>query len=278
MSGLAVIETKTNEITRETVQSYLRSFGLTNSLQPHEIEQFIEVAVAHKLNPFKREIYCIPYETSVQQSDGSWKKERTLSTVIGYEVYLKRAERARNLDGWKVCTEGKIQDNTLKAIITIHRKDWKEPFSHEVWFFEYNRNNKMWKKLPVTMLKKVAIAQGFRLCFPEEVGRLPYTPEEIGDFEESETTELDATEILNGSTAKIEPENEQEKQDVSESDVEFELMKQSLSNASKAVVIQKMGEAMKAHKDGNLTDEQYAELRDLANYRLSELKEAANGK
>jgi hypothetical protein len=33
--------------------------------------------------------------------------------------------------------------------------------------------------MPAFMLKKVAMAQGFRLCFPDEMGGLPYLPEEI---------------------------------------------------------------------------------------------------
>ena len=31
------------------------------------------------------------------------------------------------------------------------------------------------------MLKKVATAQGFRLCFPEEFGGMPYTSDELPD-------------------------------------------------------------------------------------------------
>ena len=29
------------------------------------------------------------------------------------------------------------------------------------------------------MIKKVAMSQGFRLCFPDELGGIPYTQEEI---------------------------------------------------------------------------------------------------
>jgi hypothetical protein len=35
------------------------------------------------------------------------------------------------------------------------------------------------------MLRKVAICQGFRLCFSEELGGLPYSQEEIEDVKEN---------------------------------------------------------------------------------------------
>ena len=54
------------------------------------------------------------------------------------------------------------------------------------------RNTQIWKEKPITMIKKVAIAQGFRLCFPEELGGLPYTAEEItsGEVVDVETGEV----------------------------------------------------------------------------------------
>ena len=39
--------------------------------------------------------------------------------------------------------------------------------------------HKVWREKPGTMLKKVAIAQAFRLAFPDEMGSLPYTAEEM---------------------------------------------------------------------------------------------------
>jgi hypothetical protein len=40
-----------------------------------------------------------------------------------------------------------------------------------------------WKNKPVTMTKKVAMAQGFRLCFSDELGGMPYTAEELNAME-----------------------------------------------------------------------------------------------
>lgn len=166
-------------ITADTITSYMDSFNVASNLTDTEKQQFIKIATAYQLNPFKREIYCTPYMTNIKQEDGTWKKERKLSIITGYEVYLKRAERSGKLNGWKVEIIGEAQNR--KAQITIHRKDWNNPLVHDVFYSEYIQDNKMWKEKPLTMLKKVAMAQGFRLAFPDEMSGMPYAAEELPD-------------------------------------------------------------------------------------------------
>lgn len=165
---------KSDQFDKKKLSEYLDAMGLAPKLSDKEKMQFIEIAAAYELNPFKREIYCAKYGDQ-------------LSIIVGYETYIKRAERSGTLDGWSVVTEGNVADNTLKAIITIYRKDRKYPFVHEVFYSEYvqksnGQPNKFWQKAQ-TMTKKVAMAQGFRLCFSDELGGMPYTSEEINDTE-----------------------------------------------------------------------------------------------
>jgi len=200
-----------NEITQNKILEYLDSFGLATQLTDKEKKQFMEVAVAFQLNPFKREIYCIPYKT---------KNGRKLSIITGYEVYLKRAERSGKLAGWKVWTEGSLKDNTLKACIEIRRKDWEQPLYHEVYFSEYAQKtynqktgkyelNSMWASKPFTMIKKVAIAQGFRLAFPDELSGMPYTADELPDEMTTQKAQkpeiVDIQEVEEVEEAKEEP-------------------------------------------------------------------------
>ncbi len=165
-------------VDQKKIKEYLDTFGLTKQLSPQETAQFTQIAQAYQLNPFKREIYCIPYGQG---------QNRRLSIITGYEVYLKRAERTGKLDGWKCWTEGNFKlENGLpvgdmKAVIQIKRKDWTEPFLHEVYLDEYAQNNSMWRSKTRTMLKKVCIAQGFRMAFPDELGGMPYSQEELPD-------------------------------------------------------------------------------------------------
>lgn len=171
-------------ISENEIMDYVKTFTGASALTVGETKQFVNVAKAFNLNPFKREIYAIPYDKSVMR-DGKWVKERQLSIITGYEVYLKRAERTDKLDGWEVKTEG--EDDAMKAIITIHRKDWKHPFHHEVYFTEVAKKDRdgksqsMWKTMPKFMLKKVCVAQAFRMAFPDEFGGMPYTADELPD-------------------------------------------------------------------------------------------------
>jgi len=181
MSDIVKVENKSLDIiTKEKVLDYVKSF-LTNQLQDNEIMQFVEIATAYNLNPFKKEVYCIAY--------GQGEK-RKLSILTGYEVYLKRAERTGLLDGWKCWTVGEQKNGSLKACIEINRKDRKMPIYHEVFFSEYAQDNSIWKSKPITMIKKVAMAQGFRLSFPDDLGGIPYTADELPD---EMTTQRDIT-------------------------------------------------------------------------------------
>jgi hypothetical protein len=119
-----------------------------------------------RYHPLKREIHFVAYQ-------GQEPK-----IVVGYDVYINWAERTGKLDGWTVAVSSSGKDMT--ATITIYRKDWTHLFVHEVYYVEVAQTSLTWSKSPRFMLKKVAIGQGFRLCFPEELGGLPYMGEEVG--------------------------------------------------------------------------------------------------
>jgi len=106
-------------------------------------------------------------------------------TIVGYETYLKRAEAIEQLDGWKCW----IDDDDDKAKIIIHRKDRQHPFEWEVDREEFNKGQSTWKVMPNHMLKKVCISLGMRLCFPEHLGGMPYTKEEVGVEEQPKKME-----------------------------------------------------------------------------------------
>lgn len=176
-----IAETKTNAVAvddyKKTATDYLKGMGM--NLPQKYAMQFVDIAQAYGLNPFKREIYAVGY-------GDNW------NVITGYEVYLKRAERTGKLDGWECTTEGNSKE-TLTAKIKIYRKDWKFPFEHTVKFSECcgkkkdGSMNSMWQKMPTFMLKKVCIAQGFRLCFPDELGGMPYTSDEVAEVENANT-------------------------------------------------------------------------------------------
>jgi phage recombination protein Bet len=164
------------EIDKQKIMQYMDTFGLSKELTDQEKQQFIEIACAYQLNPFKREIHVVAY------GKGDY---RSLSIIVGYETYIKRAERTGKLDGWRAYIDG--TDEETKAIVEIWRKDWEKPFIHEVYWKEAAQRKKdgsltsFWKKQPRFQLKKVAISQAFRMCFPDELGGMGYDPSEIPD-------------------------------------------------------------------------------------------------
>lgn len=140
-----------------------------------EVAMFLKICELNQLSPFKREAYLVKYGTY------------PASILTGYEVYLKRAERSGQWNGFKVWVEGTVPN--LVAKIEVYRKDWDKPLYHEIDYSEYvqtkkdgNANN-FWATKPKTMLKKVAISQGLRMAFPDELAGLPYTQEEFYEQE-----------------------------------------------------------------------------------------------
>lgn len=165
------------DITEQKIVEFLDSAGITNQLEPNEKKLFIGIAREFQLNPFKREIHITAY------GRGEYRK---CSIITGYEVYIKRAERTGKLDGWKAWTEGTGRD--LKGLVEIYRKDQKYPFTHEVYYEECVQRTKtgepnaVWAKQPRFMTKKVAIGQAFRLCFPDDLGGMPYEEAELPQY------------------------------------------------------------------------------------------------
>lgn len=138
-----------------------------------EFRMYAMTAAEFGLNPVKRECYFVKYGNSPGQ------------TLIGYEIYLKRADRTGKLDGWAI----KINPDGSEATIKIYRKDWENPFIWTVYSDECNTGKALWKTKPKFMLRKVAIAQAFRLAFPDELGGMPYTSDELPEEMTGVTTE-----------------------------------------------------------------------------------------
>lgn len=139
-----------------------------------ELFMFMGIAKSYGLNPLKREIHFVKRKS--KNPDGTWSEVG--STIVGYEVYLKRAERTGKLDGWK-CWIDDSGKPTERAVIEIKRKDQSLPITWEVYRKEFDTEKSTWLKMPTFMLKKVAIAQGFRMAFPDDLGGMPYIPEEM---------------------------------------------------------------------------------------------------
>jgi len=155
------------QVTKSMCDDFLFTQG--TKLNEQQKTMFYNLALQFNLNPFKREIHAIPFGSG-------W------NYVTGYQVYVARAEATGLLNGWHVESMGNEKGELVGARITIHRKDWENPFIWEVSFAECNKSQGLWKTMPEFMIKKIAIGQGFRLAFPNELGGMPYLKEELEDI------------------------------------------------------------------------------------------------
>lgn len=163
----------------EKADKYLRLVG--QNIPEKDRVTFLELCREMRLDPFKRDVYCVPYRTK----DGGY----ACNIITSYEVYLRRAEETKLLNGVKIWFEP--VGNDIKCICRIKRKDWEEPFEHEVYMSEYYQDVKMWKEKPKTMLRKVAMSQAYRMCFPLELGGMPYTSDEMPSGCDTQTISTD---------------------------------------------------------------------------------------
>lgn len=269
-------------VTQDLIVHYMKAFGLATSLNDTEKMQFVEIAKTYQLNPFKREIYAVPYMASRKDENGKWIKVRQLSIITGYETYIKRAERLNVLDGWNVRTEQPGGQDSLRAIITIYRKDWQYPFIHEVAFKEYNQENKIWKEKPLTMIKKVVTAQGFRLAFPDEFGGMPYTQDELPDDMTRDYKSYDSEKPKDDPVEKNESTS---LPDITvplilseeEQAYKFDVYKKDIDKARSVQMLVVIGEDLKREVN-SFDEDRRVSLRDLFGNKMSELKEALAAK
>ena len=190
MANEIVATSEENKVTQDLLLDYLKT--MNKGLSEQQTKQFLAVAGAFGLNPWKREVYAVTFKT---------KNGVEMSIVTGYETYIKRAEMNPNYDGYDIEFKGGFErknitkqgdygpytvselvpNGDVSCICTVYRKDRSHPIREEVFFDEYDQKNSMWKTKPRTMLKKVAIVSAFRKAFPFDFGGMPYTNDELPD-------------------------------------------------------------------------------------------------
>ena len=155
---LSVMSLEKKPVDEKMIRDYL--FTSDTKLTEKQQNMFMQIAIRHNLDPFNREIYAIAYG-------------KEFSIVTGYQVYIERAAKSGNLNGWS------CKNTETGAKITIHRRDWDHPFEWEVSYNDFDKGVSGWKTMREFMIKKVTIGQGFRLAFPEVLGDMPYLKEEM---------------------------------------------------------------------------------------------------
>lgn len=187
------------------VKKYLVS-GDASAVTDQEVMMFLTLCKYQHLNPFLREAYLIKYGTS------------PATIVTGKDTFTKRAAKNPNYKGKEagvivINLKGEIEHREGTFVLKdeqivggwarIFAKD-REPELYTVSFDEYAGRkkdgtlNSQWATKPATMIRKVAVVQGLRECFPEDFEGL-YSPEEMSTANMS----VDVNEIVSEDDAPV---------------------------------------------------------------------------
>lgn len=208
--------------TQASLLEYLRQ--KSPNLNDSQVKEFLTIAGTYKLDPWKREIYAVTYETKrkVPDNRGGFTEvtETQMSVITGYEVFLKIADSFPQYDGYGLSHEGTFKKTTITkeypsrynggtykktttALVpagddyvvtcTVYRTDRSHPTVAEVSWQEFAQENAMWQQKPRIMLEKVAIARAHRLAFPNEFGGMPYISEELPERMQRQDTRQDTS-------------------------------------------------------------------------------------
>ena len=140
----------------------------TKSVQPTDAEMYVFKRLCESLNanPFLKDIHLVKYS-----------KDSPASFITGKDYFTKvaRSQGATWNAGTIVLRNNKVTKEvgsfTVQGDVLVG--GWAEvqtkdgTFSHQVSFDEYNNNQSTWKKMPHTMIRKVALVQTLREVFPD---------------------------------------------------------------------------------------------------------------
>lgn len=170
-----------------------------------ELKLFLYQAKRTGLDPLTRQIYCIHRKAKDQW--GNWVEKMTIQTSIdGFRVI---AERTGDYGGQEepefVEKDGKIV--CCKVPVFRFRGDQRYKASVGVAYWdEYvpkEGQDQMWRKMPHTMISKVAEAVALRKAYPQDLSGL-YTNDEM---QQADNREPAPTTTTQSDEAQLIPEN-----------------------------------------------------------------------
>lgn len=189
------------ELTKETVKNLLVS-GDASKVSDKEVEMYMQLCKAQKLNPFIKEAYLVKYGNS------------PANMIVGKDVFTKRAVKNPKFQGFEagiIVANRKTGEITFRigtfyykkleelvgGYCNVYIKDWSVPLQHTVDFDEFSSGQSTWKKMPATMIRKVALVQALREAFPADFQGL-YDSSEMGtDIPEDNNNYIEVEETEN---------------------------------------------------------------------------------
>lgn len=174
------------ELTQEKVIQHMIS-GNSRGVTPTEILTFMQLCKAHRLNPFLKEAYLVKYgdspATIITGKDAFTKRAQANPRFRGMEagVTVNNNGTMHRRDGSMVLPEEVLLGGWCKVYV----EGYEKPMFDEVSLSEYSTGKSNWKRMPATMIRKVAIVHALREAFPDDLGGL-YDSSEMGAQGESQ--------------------------------------------------------------------------------------------
>lgn len=145
-------------------------------LSVSEVRYFAGLCNELGLNPFKKEIYAVPFK----KPDGS----RSVQAVVGYETYLNRAYSSPRFYRYEKSFSGEGINLSihLKVFDVQGNLMWESDANIKEFAKMDATKSKlygMWAQIPKLMLEKCMVVRATRFVVPSVVGDLPYTNEEM---------------------------------------------------------------------------------------------------
>ncbi len=245
-----------------------------NGASADEFAVLLEIAKTRRLNPMLKQIHF------VKRYNGQLKREvwACQASIDGLRAIAQRTGFYAGSDEPEFTyDDGKL----IAAKVKIYRKDWARPAVGVAHWSEYVQTTregaptKFWKDMPHVMLAKVAEAQGLRKAFPEDMSGL-YSDDEMMQADKPKAIEHDAD---TGEVTPLETQLEQSLADVQQPEMrepgadeeldpidEAPLFRDHITRILDARTPVALTQALArvAHDKGKLSQDQLAQLRDLA--------------
>lgn len=155
-----------------------------------ELKLFLYQAKRTGLDPLARQIYCI--HRKAKDNNGNWTERMTVQTSIdGFRVI---AERSGDYGGQDEPVFIEENGNIICCKVPVYKFRGDQRYQAAVGVAYWNEyvpqagQDHMWRKMPHTMLSKVAEALALRKAYPQDLSGL-YTTEEMQQAGGSEQTE-----------------------------------------------------------------------------------------
>jgi len=195
----------------DDIRPYLIQLANSNpQLEAFHFIEFVQKCALTGADPRRNQAYLIPFNKNAKFKDdqsGRWVDNwiTVANTIFAYQFFIAKAQEAGDYEGFDVKTVRDRYFNpfngneieTLCSLCTVKRKG-RDPYTYRAWLPEFVKikdgmPTDAWGSKPYLMLEKCAIANAFRLTWPEAMSGMYISEEMQGEW--SKQTVEDSTRI-----------------------------------------------------------------------------------